>query len=294
MQQQAPKQRKKGLIIGLSLGGAVLVAGLVVLVLFLTGGTTESTAATAITETTTDSPETDTTQETPAGRTADLEATYFGFRVSEESVDDLWMEENYVSETPRYNRVDFETFSSDQREAIAGFAFVPRTDAEVRESVTYGYEILGVLTLPNGYPLWMTVRTYEKNDEGAAWIAKHKAELYLGIIATDGATWEPGVPYTGVPILDYSPIEGIWYEEGKGEEFYLWVSMEGKVGGTATVMSHTETNIYLVPESKAVYRLYDDTNSPCGSDSYLLLEEDGTMAWCDDMGVVRFFRGEGE
>ena len=84
MVQPPEKQSRKGLIIGLSCGGVVLAAGLVVLILFLTGvfdgggttvagGTTGNTATTAATETTADSGETNTTlNPPPANNTVDF------------------------------------------------------------------------------------------------------------------------------------------------------------------------------------------------------------------------------
>ncbi|MBR5970070.1 MAG: hypothetical protein IK016_06955 [Lachnospiraceae bacterium] len=51
-----------------------------------------------------------------------------------------------------------------------------------------------------------------------------------------------------------------------------------------------EQYVYCVPESDTVFRLYDDTNSPYGADSYFLLEDGGTMAWCEGMGAIRYVR----
>lgn len=354
-QLQPTKNGRTGLIIGLVLGGTALVAGLVVLILFLTGvfggkeyrvflGGTEYGKYKAGSEVTVQQeslpglsmsfssedvtfsrdekngmylisfvmPERDvrisvdkTTVLPPepepypvdpkpvdptalSGEMIRWGVTYFGLELPAEWDDSMVTDfSKSIHQVPNYMEQVLNI------EDVNWITLSPCTDQEIITRLETGFELVGILTLPSGYPLYLTMEIdADPSTETGAWILEHREELIDSINASDGALLEKDVVYTGAPMIDMTGLKGVWSSEGGGMRTltilpdatfrlhsYDYQGGEGK-----------EEPGYLVFDN-GVCHVYDESGYPWGGmtgDTYLERNEDGTITWHEGNGAERF------
>ena len=169
----------------------------------------------------------------------------------------------------------------------------PCNDQNIIQILENGYELVGILTLPNGYPLYLTMDFHaDPSTETGAWMTEHREELIESISAIDGAKLEKGVIYTGAPMIDMSGYYGTWNSDN--ELVTLTIESDGSfvMTNSGEGVTEKETLGYLVYHD-GVYYMYDEFSFPFGGgmdgDSYLFLNEDDTLSWVEGMGAVLFY-----
>ncbi|MBQ6735263.1 MAG: zinc ribbon domain-containing protein [Lachnospiraceae bacterium] len=169
----------------------------------------------------------------------------------------------------------------------------PCTDQEIITRLETGFELVGILTLPSGYPLYLTMEIdADPSTETGAWILEHREELIDSINASEGALLEKDVVYTGGPMIDMTDLRGIWSSEGGGMRTLTILP-------DATFRLHSydfqggegkEEPGYLVFDN-GVCHVYDESGYPWGGmtgDTYLERNDDGTITWHEGNGAERF------
>lgn len=121
---------------------------------------------------------------------------------------------------------------------------------------------------------------------------EHKKELIDSIESSEGASLKKDVIYTGGPMIDMTGIEGTWNSDGgditlsiaKDASFVMTHSAEGWTG--------SEELGYLIYKD-GVYHIYAEFDQPfrgMDGNSYLMFNENGTLAWVEGMGAVWFYQ----
>ena len=297
-QMQPQKKSKKGLIIGLSVGGTVLLSGIVVLILFLTGvfGGKDDVfvhgeKTQVISEPNPDpepQPQPDPNDpSTLSGEMGRWSVVYFGISLPVEWDELVFEYPSNVHRAPNYQEL---TLSIEEDNWIT---LTPCSDQNIIQVLENGYELVGILTLPNGYPLYLTMDFHaDPSTETGAWMKAHKEELIDSICALDGATLEKGIIYTGAPMLDMTGYSGTWNSETGLATLTIESDGGFSMTNSAEGATEKETLGYLVYHD-GVYYMYDEFDQPFGGgregDSYLHLNEDDTLALVEGMGAVRFY-----
>ena len=260
--QQPVKQSKKGLVIGLISGGVALVAGLVVLVLFLTGviggggsttagGATGNTATTADTATTANSATTNVID--PSKQDYVIDFVYYRLTLPAE-----WQE--HIDEPvtdPILWGPQHETLIISAKDDDCSLSLYCVTDDAIFYAVDgEDRELLGVLTLPTGFPMYLVADTsFLQGTEDGYWIFEHRQELYDSIEAVNGCSWEPGVIYTGAPLIDCSDVRGQWFSQ-ENSSVSLYIEATGFYETYDEDTGDLLEEGYLVPQGNGEYRMY--------------------------------------
>ena len=261
-EQAGGKKSRKGLVIGLISGGVALVAGLVVLVLFLTGviggggsttagGATGNTATTADTATTANSATTNVID--PSKQDYVIDFVYYRLTLPAE-----WQE--HIDEPvtdPILWGPQHETLIISAKDDDCSLSLYCVTDDAIFYAVEgEDRELLGVLTLPTGFPMYLVADTsFLQGTEDGYWIFEHRQELYDSIEAVNGCSWEPGVIYTGAPLIDCSDVRGQWFSQ-ENSSVSLYIEATGFYETYDEDTGDLLEEGYLVPQGNGEYRMY--------------------------------------
>ena len=225
-------------------------------------------------------------KETLSGKTTRWSVAYFGISLPEEWDDLIFEYPSNIHRAPNYQEL---VVSIDNN----WITLTPCSDQNINKILEYGYELVGVLTLPTGYPLYLTMDFHaDPSTETGAWMSEHREELIDSISASDGAVLEKGVVYIGGPMIDMTGYIGMWNSDNS----FMTLSIEDDGSFVLTNSAEGETEReepgYLVYRD-GEYHMYDEFDRPFGGvsdgNTYLYLNDDDMLTWVEGMGAVLFY-----
>ena len=147
-----------------------------------------------------------------SGETVRWGVTYFGLELPAEWDDDVVTDySKQIHQVPDYME---QVLNIEETNWIT---LSPCNDLEIITRLETGFELVGILILPSGYPLYLTMELgADPSTESGAWLLEHKEELIESINASEGALLEKDVVYTGGPMTDMTGLKGSWSSEGGG------------------------------------------------------------------------------